>query len=287
MLKYLIISMRPRQWYKNSLLFVGIVFSANILNGSMWLTLIPAFVYFCMLSGGEYLVNDILDRERDRKHPVKSQRPIASGRLKVSTAFLFALPMLVLALLGAYFTINLDFFIISASYLLLILLYSLVLKRVVFADVLVISTGFVIRAAAGCLAIGLFPSLWLIICVFLLALFLALEKRWQELIILASDAAAHRTSLSEYSERLLEQLIGITTAVTIVAYLMYATLAANPAMVVTAPFAIYGLFRYLYLVHQRGYRAEPDAVFKDKALLINLGLWGLTVVSIILYGILA
>ncbi len=279
--------MRPRQWYKNSLHFVGIVFSANILNGSMWLTLVLAFVYFCMLSGAAYLINDILDRERDKKHPVKSQRPVASGQLGALAAFLFALLLIVLALFAAYLTVNLNFFIISTSYTLLVLLYSLVLKRIVIADVLVISAGFVIRAVAGVLAIGLFPSLWLIICVFLLALFLALEKRWYELVILSGDAATHRASLSEYSIKMLEQLIGITTAVTIVAYLMYATLAANPAMVATTPFAIYGLFRYLYLVHYRGSEAEPQVVFKDKAMLINLGIWGLLVISIILYGILA
>lgn len=287
MLKYLIISMRPRQWYKNSLLFVGVVFSANILNGSMWVTLVMAFVYFCMLSGAEYLINDILDQERDKKHPVKSQRPVASGQLSVLPAFLFSLFLIVLVLLGAYFTINLEFFISSASYLLLILLYSLVLKRIVIADVLGISAGFVIRAVAGAFAINVLVSSWLIVCVFLLALFLALEKRWYELVILSSDAATHRASLSEYSTKMLEQLIGITTGVTIVAYLMYTTLAGNYAMVVTTPFAIYGLFRYLYLVHYRGSEAEPQVVFEDKAMLINLGIWGLLVISIILYGILA
>ena len=196
MLKYLLISIRPRQWYKNVLLFVGIVFSANILNVSMWPEVLLAFVYFCMISAGEYLINDILDRERDRIHPVKSQRPIASGRLRVEHALLVALPLIVLSLAGTYLTVNLNFFIISASYILLIIIYSLILKHLVIVDVLVISAGFVIRAVAGALAIEVTVSSWLIVCTFLLALFLALEKRWSELEALADAAEAHRPTLS-------------------------------------------------------------------------------------------
>lgn len=287
MLKYLIISIRPRQWYKNSLLLVGIVFSANILNASMWVPVILAFIYFCMLSAGEYLINDILDRARDKKHPGKSQRPIASGQLKVSHALLFALLLIVLALLGAYLTINLNFFFISVSYLVLVLLYSLIFKHLIIVDVLAISTGFVIRAAAGALAIDVFVSPWLIICTFLLALFLALEKRWHEVATLGSNAGAHRSNLSQYSARMLEQLIGISNAAIIVSYLLYTFFAGNVAMLLTAPFAIYGLFRYVYLVHERRSGGEPEVVFKDKAMLINLGIWGILVISIILYGILA
>lgn len=287
MLKNFIISIRPKQWYKNSLLFAGIVFSANILNVPMWATVILAFIYFCMLSAGEYLINDILDRKRDRIHPVKSQRPIASGQLNISHALPFALLLIVVALLGAYLTINLNFLVISASYLLLTLLYSLILKHVIIADGLVVSTGFVIRAVAGCLAISVSISPWLIVCTFLLALFLVLEKRWHELMTLAEDAEAHRPSVSGYSPKMLEQLVGITTGALIVCYLLYTFFTENHAMLITVPFSIYGVFRYLYLVHQKGVGADPEVVFKDKAMLINLGIWGLLVVSIILYGILA
>ena len=171
MLRLFIISMRPQQWYKNSLLFVCIVFSANIFNVAMWATLVQALIYFCMLSAGEYLINDILDRKRDRRHPVKSRRPIASGRLKVSNALLLALFLIASSLLSAYLTINLNFFIISASYMVLILAYSLIFRHIIIADVLVISIGFVIRAVAGCLAISVFISPWLIVCTFLLAQF--------------------------------------------------------------------------------------------------------------------
>ena len=153
MLRNLLISIRPAQWYKNSLLFVCIIFSGNLLNISMWVTLILAFVYFCMLSSGEYLINDIVDRERDRKHPVKSCRPIASGQLKGTYALLFASSLIVLAFIGAYFTVNLSLLIISASYVLLVLLYTFILKHIVIADILVVASGFVIRAITGCLAI--------------------------------------------------------------------------------------------------------------------------------------
>lgn len=286
MLKSLIISVRPRQWYKNILLFAGIVFSANILNVSMWATVILAFIYFCMLSAGEYLINDILDRERDRIHPVKSQRPIASGRLKVRHALPFALSLIVLSLLGAFLTINLNFLIISASYLVLGILYSLALKHLIIADVLVVSAGFVIRAAAGALAIEVFVSPWLIICTFLLALLLTLEKRWHELATLADQAEAHRPSLAKYSAQKLKQLVGIITGALIVSYLLYTVFVGNYAMLLTVPFVVYGLFRYLYLVHQKGWGAEPEVVFRDKAMLVNLGIWGSLVLSIILYGIL-
>jgi 4-hydroxybenzoate polyprenyltransferase len=285
MLRHLIISIRPKQWYKNTLLFVGIVFSANLENASMWATIILAFVYFCMLSAGEYLINDILDRERDRKHPIKSQRPVASGRLRVSHALSFALLLIILSLLGAYLTINVSFLIISASFLALIILYSLILKHLVIADVLAISAGFVIRAVAGALAIEVVVSSWLIVCTFLLALFLALEKRWHELVTLADEATTHRPNLAEYSTKMLEQLVGITTAALLVSYLLYTFFAENDAMPLTAPFAVYGLLRYLYLIHQKGMAAEPETIFKDRAMLINLGLWVVMVVSIFLYEI--
>lgn len=287
MLRFLWISARPKQWYKNSLLLVCIVFSANILNGPMWATVFLAFIYFCMLSAAEYLINDILDRDADKIHPLKSQRPIASGQLGVLPALLSASLLIVLALLGAYFTINLNFLAISAAYLLMMLLYSLVLKRLIIADVLTISTGFVIRAVAGCLAINVFVSPWLIVCTFLLALFLAMTKRWYEMATLADNAATHRSNLGEYSPKILEQLTGITSGALIVTYLLYTFSVRNYAMIITTPFVIYGLFRYLYLIYQRGFRAEPEVVFKDKSMLINLGIWGLLVLAVILYNTLA
>jgi 4-hydroxybenzoate polyprenyltransferase len=286
MFKALVVSIRPRQWYKNLLLFVGIIFSANLLNASMWATVLLGFVYFCMLSAGQYLLNDVMDRERDRKHPIKRLRPIASGQLKAAHALSIAVLFIVVALAGAYFTINLSFLIISASYVALAILYSLFLKHAVIVDVLVVSVGFVIRAVAGALAISVVVSPWLVVCTFLLALFLALEKRWYEMSLLSDQAESHRPNLAEYSPRMLEQLVGVTTAALIVSYLLYTVFSAETdAMLATAPLAIYGLFRYLLLVHDKGWAADPEVVFKDKPMLINLALWGLIVVSIMLYEI--
>jgi 4-hydroxybenzoate polyprenyltransferase len=281
MLKYLIISIRPKQWYKNSLLFVGIVFSANILNASMWVQVILAFVYFCMLSAGEYLINDLIDIKRDQKHPIKRKRPIASGQLKASYAILFALILIVAALLGSYLTVNTQFFIISAAYVLLTLLYSLVLKHLIIADVLAISIGFVLRAIAGCLAIGVFISPWLIVCTLLLALLLALGKRRGELVSLGEEAASHRASLSRYSTEMLNQLIGITTGASIVSYFMYTFFIGNYYMMITAPFVVYGLFRYLFLIHRENFGGEPEKILQDGPTLINIAIWALLVVLVL------
>lgn len=278
--KAVVVSIRPKQWYKNVLLFLGIVFSANLLDASMWLTILLAFVCFCMLSGAEYLLNDILDRGRDRVHPVKSQRPIASGQLKVSHALFLAMSFILLSLTGAYLAVNLNFFIISASFVVLVLLYSLVLKHHIIADVLIISAGFVIRAVAGALAIDVTVSPWLIVCSFLLALFLAFGKRWHELVTLSREAGNHRPVLAEYSIGIVQEFTSITAGALIVAYLLYTTSTEDDLMLITAPFAVYGIFRYLYLLRQKGVAADPEVVLKDKSLLATLALWGLAVIAI-------
>jgi len=242
MIKEFIITMRPKQWYKNLILFVGIVFSLNLLNFQMWLNVVSAFIIFCMLSGSEYIINDILDVEKDRKHPKKCKRPIASGRLKASHALSFAIILIIVAGGGAYL-INTQFLVVSITYFLLILSYSLFLKHLIIVDLLLISIGFVIRAVAGCLAINVFISPWLIICTFLLALFLALCKRRHEILTMGSAASEHRKILAEYSTDMLDQLICITTAALIISYSLYTFLADNIFMMLTIPFAIYGLFR--------------------------------------------
>ncbi len=277
------ISMRPTQWYKNIILLVGLVFSGSMLNYPMWSNIVLAFIFFCMLSAGEYLVNDILDRERDRKHPVKCKRPIASGSLKVSHALLAAILLILIALLGAYLTINIKFLLASTSYILLILAYSLILKHLVIVDVLVISIGFVLRAVAGCLAISVAISPWLIICVFMLALFLGLAKRRHELIPLNGEIEAPRNLIKVYSSTMLDQMINITLATLIMAYSMYTFLVDNYDMMITVPFVIYGLFRYLFLVNMKNFGSEAGMVFRDKGMLLCITLWAVLIVMI-LYG---
>lgn len=280
MLKEIIISMRPKQWYKNLILFVGIVFSMNLLNIQMWINVISAFIIFCMLSGSEYIINDIIDIEKDRKHPKKCKRPIASGELKTSHALLFTITLAIIGGGGAYL-INTHFIAISISYFLLIIFYSLFLKHIIIVDFLVISIGFVIRAVAGCLAIEVLISSWLIICAFLLALFLALGKRRHELVLLGEEAKNHRKILREYSTNMLDQMIAITTGALIVSYSMYTFLTDNIYMMLTIPFVIYGLFRYLFLIHARNIGGEPEMLFKDKGMLTSIISWTALVVLIL------
>jgi len=185
---------------------------------------------------------------------------------------------------GGAYVINKSFFVISIAYLLLILLYSLVLKYIIIVDLLVISVGFVIRAIAGCLAVNVFISPWLIICAFLLALFLALGKRRHELVLLGEEAKGHRKILEEYSTEMLDQMIGITSGALIISYSLYTFLADNNYMMLTIPFAIYGLFRYLFLVHAKNFGGETEMIFRDKGMLLSMVLWAVLVVGM-LYGI--
>ncbi|MCK4529034.1 decaprenyl-phosphate phosphoribosyltransferase [candidate division WOR-3 bacterium] len=280
MITSIIKTLRPEQWYKNLLLFVGIIFSMNLLNLKMWFAVIPAFVIFCMLSGSEYIVNDILDMKKDREHPIKRKRAIASGELKASHALLFAIMLIISAGVGAYL-INIPFLIISIVYLLLILSYSLFLKQLIIVDILVIAIGFVIRAVAGCLAIVVFISPWLIICTLLLALFLALGKRRHELILLGEEAKVHRKILEDYSTEMLEQMISITSGALIISYSLYTFLADNIYMMLTIPFAIYGLFRYLFLVHAKNFGGETEMIFRDRGMVMCMVLWAVLVVLIL------
>jgi 4-hydroxybenzoate polyprenyltransferase len=233
-----------------------------------------------MLSGSEYIVNDVLDAESDRKHPEKCKRPIASGRLKASRALLFS-TLLMFAALGGAYIINMQFFIISVIYFLLMLSYSIFLKRLVIVDMLLISIGFVLRAVAGCFAINVLISPWLIICAFLLALFLALGRRRHELILLGTDVASHRKTLEFYSVELLDHMINIITATLIMSYSLYTFLAESIYMMATIPLAIYGLFRYLLLIGKGNAGGSPELLFKDKGILVCIILWFVLVVLIL------
>lgn len=252
----------------------------NLLNIEMWFTAISAFVIFCMLSGSEYILNDIVDIKKDRVHPVKRNRPIASGRLRISYSLIFAILLIICVGVGSWL-INTQFFAISMIYFFLIIAYSLFLKYLIIVDLLVISIGFVIRAVAGCLAVNVFISPWLIICAFLLALFLALGKRRHELVLLGDEAGNHRKILEEYSTGMMDQMISITTGSLIISYSMYTFLADNYYMMLTIPFAIYGLFRYLFLIHAKDIGGEPEMLFKDKGMLVCVILWGVVVVGVL------
>lgn len=282
MIKELIISMRPRQWYKNLVIFIGIIFSLNILNLGAWMDAIDAFIIFCLISGSIYIINDILDIEKDKNHPQKCLRPLASGNLKIDYALLAVIILIALSFAFSYL-INFLFFFTALTFFILLLVYSLFLKQLIIVDVMVISTGFVLRAIAGCIAIGVLISPWLIICAFLLALFLGIGKRRHELVLLGENAVNHRAILDNYSTQMLDQMINITTSALIMSYSLYTFFSGKIFIMLTIPFAFYGLFRYIYLVHARNFGGEPEMIFKDKGILLSIILWVLLAI-VVLYG---
>ena len=279
-LPLLLISIRPKQWSKNVVVFAAVLFSRNLHNLHLSLKVAAGFVIFCMITGATYLMNDIADRERDRHHPEKSGRPIAAGTLPVGIAGIAAIAA-VLAGTAAAWMLSQRFFLVMFSYILLQLLYTFLLKRIVILDVLAITTGFVLRVLAGAVVIQVEISSWLLICTFLLALFLALCKRRHELMLLDTNAGIHRKVLSEYSIPLLDQMISMTTASTLIGYTLYTlsdqTIAkfGTERLVFTVPFVVYGLFRYLYLVHIRKAGGSPEALLlTDLPLVIGIVAWG-------------
>jgi 4-hydroxybenzoate polyprenyltransferase len=284
----LLASLRPRQWVKNLFVFAGVIFSQQMLTPLAW-TALGAFAIFCGLSGAIYLFNDVVDAERDRLHPSKRRRPIASGELSRATAVIFG-TLLLAGCLAAAFRIAASFGLVALGYAALLTAYSVWLKHVVILDVLTVATGFVLRAVAGAVAVDAEISGWLLICTILIALFLALGKRRHEYRSLARHAAAHRPILAEYSESFLDQMISVVTASTVTAYALYTMSPETVAkfhtrlLPLTLPFVLYGIFRYLYLLYRRDLGGNPsDLLVTDKALLFDALLWMLATFAII-YG---
>jgi 4-hydroxybenzoate polyprenyltransferase len=287
-IRLLVTSLRPEQWTKNLFVFAGVLFGGHLLDLPAILRAIAAFVVFCALSGVVYIFNDLADRAADQRHPLKRLRPIASGRLPPATAVIAAV-VLGLVSLGAAVLLSPMFAVLAATYVGLLVLYSVVLKHLVIIDALTIAAGFVLRAAAGAVAVFVPISHWLLVCTTLLALFLVLSKRRHELTLLADGATTHRPILEEYSPYLLDQMIAVVTASTLVAYSVYATSAETAERLrttrlgLTIPFVLYGIFRYLYLVHQKRAGGSPaDLLLTDRPLLACVGLWALSV-ALILY----
>jgi len=293
MMKHIFTSLRPRQWTKNLVVFAGLLFSANLFHVPSLLTALAAFAVFCLLSSTVYLINDVCDIERDRVHPVKRRRPIAAGLLSPGAALTTAAVTTIAALTAAW-VLGREFALVGLAYLALFLAYSLFLKNIVILDVLLIAVGFVLRAIAGAVVIGAEISNWLLVCTILLALFLGLCKRRDELMKLAGDATGHRQILDEYSPYLLDQMIAVVTASTLMAYTLYtmdeATMAKfnTPHLDLTIPFVIYGIFRYLYLIHRKEQGGNPSlTLLTDRPLLINILLWTIAVTLIIYWSRLA
>lgn len=285
----LLASLRPEQWTKNLFVFAGVLFGGHLFDATAIGRAVVAFVIFCALSGAVYVLNDLVDREADQRHPLKRLRPIASGRLSpraaaIAATLLGATAMTAAAVLSATFAW------IAAGYVVLLITYTFLLKHLVIIDALTIAAGFVLRAAAGAVAVSVPISHWLLVCTTLLALFLVLSKRRHELTLLADGATTHRPILNEYSPYLLDQMIAVVTASTLVAYSVYATSTETAERLgtnrlgLTIPFVLYGIFRYLYLVHQKRAGGSPaDLLLTDRPLLACVGLWALAV-ALILYS---
>ena len=281
-------SLRPRQWVKNFFVFAGLIFSQSLFTGLVWPAL-GAFAIFCALSGAIYVFNDVADVEKDRVHPSKRYRPIASGALPVPAALGLGVVLLAVSLVAAY-ALSVRFGLVATVYAALLTAYSVWLKHLVILDVLAVAAGFVLRAVAGAAAIAVEISGWLVICTILVALFLALGKRRHEYLTLKGDAAAHRPILAEYSESFLDQMVAVVTASTVTAYALYTMSPDTVAkfhtrwLPVTLPFVLYGIFRYLYLLYRRELGGNPsDLLLNDRALLVNTALW-LLALLVIIYG---
>jgi 4-hydroxybenzoate polyprenyltransferase len=284
----LLVSLRPAQWTKNLVVFAGLLFGGRLLEPWAIGDALVAFAAFCALSSAVYLVNDVLDREADQRHPLKRTRPIAAGELPPRTAIAIAIVLGAGAITGSLL-VSTTLGAVAGTYIALLVLYTLVLKHMVILDVLTIAAGFVLRAVAGAIAVSVPISQWLLVCTTLLALFLAFSKRRHELTLLAEGATEHRPILGEYSPYLLDQMIAVVTASTVIAYTVYATSPdtaarlGTPYLGLTVPFVLYGIFRYLYLVHlKRGGGNPTTMLLTDRPLLGCVAAWA-TSVMLILY----
>jgi 4-hydroxybenzoate polyprenyltransferase len=280
-------SLRPRQWTKNVLVLAGIVFGRRLFDPQAIARAGLALAVFCILSGVVYLINDVMDRDLDRGHPLKMHRPVASGALSVAAAIGIACVLAAGGLAGAAL-LGRQFLTLAVAYVVMFVVYSTYLKHFAIVDVLVIALGFVLRAAAGAVAVNVEISHWLLVCTLLLALFMALGKRRHELVLLADVASRHRRSLAEYEPGLLDQMLAITAASALIAYVFYTTSPETELrfgthlLGLTIPFPVYGLFRYLYLIHRQDGGGSPaDTLLLDRPLLVCVLLWGLLAVLII------
>jgi 4-hydroxybenzoate polyprenyltransferase len=279
-------SMRLSQWTKNGIVYAGLVFDRKLLDPDLFLRTTLVALCFCLVSSSVYLMNDLVDIEKDRQHPRKRLRPLPSGQLSPVIAAGMAFVLAVIGMAGSWWV---DPWVgaVVGLYLVQNIAYSFSLKNIVIIDVMVLSLGFLLRAIAGVLVVHVTNfSPWLYVCVTLLSLFLGFGKRRHEITLLAEDAASHRASLEQYNLHFLDQLIGLVTTSTLVSYTLYTfeaqTALAGGRMLLTVPFVFYFIARYLYLIHVRKLGGAPDELLlKDGPLLVNSVLWALTVVVLI------
>jgi 4-hydroxybenzoate polyprenyltransferase len=290
MLRALFKTMRPKQWVKNGVIFAALVFDHHLFQLGPLLSTLAGFALLCVLSSTVYIINDLADIEKDRLHPKKRLRPLASGALRKEAAIAAAILLPLIALPLAYL-LDFGFAVVAVIYLAENLLYSFQLKHYVIVDVLMVALGYLLRVTAGALIIDVAISPWLYICMTLLALFMGFGKRRGELMLLnrngqGNGSQTSRKVLEEYSLAFLDEMINLVSSATVMAYSLYTfsadNLPKNHAMMLTIPFVLYGIFRYLYLIHMRGEGGSPDElVLTDRPLQVTFGLWGLSAVLIL------
>lgn len=270
---------RPWQWYKQSILLLGLVFSGSLFDPVAVTNVAIGVVAFCAIAGATYIGNDIADLEEDRKHPQKKHRPIASGQVPISVAVAFA-AVLFVGGISLSATLGPLFLLTVIAYLAQNALYSVFLKEVVLVDVMVIAIGFVLRAIAGVVAIDVSLSPWLVVCTFLGSLMLAFGKRRHEMVV-NDDPSASRSILADYTEELLDQFLVVVLAALLVSYSLYTFFGSGVWMMATLPFAFFAAFRYHYLAHTRDLGGDPKFLFADRPFFVNLLVWGFVVVGIL------
>ncbi|MBV1818557.1 decaprenyl-phosphate phosphoribosyltransferase [Bacteroidales bacterium MSK.15.36] len=280
-LKGIIQILRPKQWIKNGFVFAALIFSGKFLNVNLLQKNIYAFILFCLTSSTVYVLNDIVDLEKDKLHPDKKKRPLPSGMISKKTAIILDVLLVILVISFSYN--NIKVFAILLAYMIMNILYSFKLKNVVIIDVMIITVGFVMRVEAGSFATGVTISPWLLLCTMLLSLFLAINKRKSELITLEEKGGKHRKILEEYSIEFLDSMLTLVTPSILIAYCLYTFNSVQSRnMMFTIPFVLYGLFRYQYLMLKKNIGGKPEDIFtKDMPFLINIILWIISVFIII------
>ena len=288
-LKYILLSMRPKQSVKNVFVFAGLIFSHNLFDIYLLTRVTTGFCLFCLAGSSIYIFNDINDLEKDKKHPEKCKRPLAAGYLKIKIAYGASVVLGIVALLGAVL-LGTTFFFILAAYVLMNIAYTIKIKQVVILDVFCLASGFVLRVIAGTSLADVKPSAWLIICTMTISIFLGLGKRRHELTLVGSNANNHREVLADYTINFLDQMISVATACTLMSYALYTIAGETVArfgtknLIFTIPFVIYGIYRYLYLIHQKQMGGNPtSALLTDVPLFLNGLLWLGTVIFVIYF----
>lgn len=269
--------MRPKQWIKNLFVFAALIFSMNFLKPVYIAQALTCFIVFCMISSSIYILNDIIDIEKDRQHPKKKNRPLAKGTVSIKSASIVGSLLMGGALVGSFF-FNPKVGIVIGLYLLNNLLYSFKIKHIVIVDIISIAIGFILRVIAGALAIDVQVSAWLLVCTFFISLFLGIGKRRSEIIILDDNATDHRKNLKDYIPEFIDQITSIVIACTIMSYSLYTfTAYEHMYMMLTIPFVVYGILRYLYLIYTQDEGGSPtELVLTDKHIIIDVILWGMT-----------